>query len=479
MKDIVIIGGGAGGCAAAALLRDSFDTHLLEAQDYLGGCAGTFAHGGHRFNAGATTLVGLGEGQPLARLFARSRTPLPATEAYDPPLSVHVRGKKLYRYTDFDQFIEHLNQCFPDTAHRAFWQKIRQINLDFLQSPEPYFSKRDLFRSALSLMPLACREPRSLCVNARREILRYYPRIDPAYLAFLDHQILIAAQVKSDATSFYVAALALGYLFFDYRYVPGGMGKVCEALCSGVPVTYCSPVRRIVQEKRGFTVETDRTSYRAKRIILNRSLFTSETLSKNVRMQRYYRAKTKRFAHTQSAFVTYMAVKIPEETLTTPHLQIIGETKLPYGISESVFVSFSHPDDPGMSRLGYRSLTLSTHTDTRWFVSVDVKTYKERKTAMQEAVLDLLYSILPELRNAPKALLFSATPKTFSRYVGRETVGGIPLSRNNFSPRFPSPETPLEGFYHVGDTLFAGQGWPGIALGALNLERIIRNHART
>lgn len=35
----------------------------------------------------------------------------------------------------------------------------------------------------------------------------------------------------------------------------------------------------------------------------------------------------------------------------------------------------------------------------------------------------------------------------------------------------PSCNTPFENLYNVGDTVFAGQGWPGVALGVDVLQK--------
>ena len=69
-----MIGAGVGGLVAAACLaRSGANVTVLEAQSYVGGCAGTFFRKRYRFDAGATVAAGFGPGGPmesLARLAA-------------------------------------------------------------------------------------------------------------------------------------------------------------------------------------------------------------------------------------------------------------------------------------------------------------------------------------------------------------------------------------------------------------------------
>jgi len=47
------------------------------------------------------------------------------------------------------------------------------------------------------------------------------------------------------------------------------------------------------------------------------------------------------------------------------------------------------------------------------------------------------------------------------------------LTLANFLPRLPANDTPIKGFYQVGDTAYAAQGWPGVVMGAFNCMRMI------
>ena len=65
---------------------------------------------------------------------------------------------------------------------------------------------------------------------------------------------------------------------------------------------------------------------------------------------------------------------------------------------------------------------------------------------------------------------FAGTSKTFSRYINRSNCGGKAITAKNIF-QLPSCNTHFEGLYNVGDTVFAGQGWPGVAIGVEVLNK--------
>ncbi len=71
---------------------------------------------------------------------------------------------------------------------------------------------------------------------------------------------------------------------------------------------------------------------------------------------------------------------------------------------------------------------------------------------------------MKELKKEDIINKFSATANTFKRYINRYNCGGKAITLKNIL-QTPSCNTPFKGLYNIGDTVFAGQGWPGIALG--------------
>jgi len=115
------------------------------------------------------------------------------------------------------------------------------------------------------------------------------------------------------------------------------------------------------------------------------------------------------------------------------------------------------------------SVTISVHTTTRQWAN---ENYLEQKNELEAIIKHIVcehLGLLPEEIQSS----FSATPKTFKRYINRSTLGGIPMLSKNMLYKLPSNDSPIKGLYHVGDTTFAGQGWLGVMMGVRNLQRLL------
>lgn len=79
---------------------------------------------------------------------------------------------------------------------------------------------------------------------------------DPHFLRFLDAQLLIASQAEAKRTYALYAALALDLPHMGPALVPGGVGRVAEALAEGLPVRYKARAERLLLgEGRALAVE--------------------------------------------------------------------------------------------------------------------------------------------------------------------------------------------------------------------------------
>jgi phytoene dehydrogenase-like protein len=152
------------------------------------------------------------------------------------------------------------------------------------------------------------------------------------------------------------------------------------------------------------------------------------------------------------------------------HYQLIQDERYAHSISNAVFVSFSDMTDNMLTPEGHYSVTASIHTDLR--VWEDKKTYKTKKEELQRQMLKSICDIL-DINESEIVHQFAATPKSFKRYINRSQLGGNAITMKNFLPKLPSNDTSIEGLYHVGDTVYAAQGWPGVMLGVENLRGLL------
>lgn len=473
MHDYAVVGGGIGGCSAAALLHhQGKNVVLIEKEPVLGGCASTFSYGDSRYNAGATTVSGYHEGGILRRL-CETLGVTPNLITSDPAITIVQNGRTCIRYRDLERFLEEIEAFYPHPRHREFWTLVQTIGRDFYAMEGHYYSNRSFLaklRSILSFTPLIHRFWPYLHTNARAFIERFYGGLSDEYLDFLEAQILIVTQAKSDQVSFFTAALALGYTFCETHYPLGGMSAVCETITSKMNDVRLGCEALSIARREGFyTIATPQGAIHARNLVMATSHFDSARLFSDDAILTYYR-KYERLNNRQSAFVLYMSVR--SDLPFAHHYQLIAEEVFKHTLSKSLFASFSNPSDTAMAPQGHYRITASVHTDLREWVGLPPAEYRARKKELHDLLRNWICDRLAIDRECVTES-FAATPKTFGRYIHRTQLGGNTLSLSNLLPSLPANDTPIRGFYQVGDTSYAAQGWPGVVMGAMNLLRLI------
>ncbi|MDR2040707.1 MAG: NAD(P)/FAD-dependent oxidoreductase [Tannerella sp.] len=136
--DVIIIGSGLGGLECGYILAGhGMKVCVLERHTQLGGCLQTFQRGGVRFDTGFHYVGGLGEGQPLHRLFRYFRLldlpwyPLDEA-AFD---EVAIDGKTYAFANGYERFADTLAQHFPArrgelAAYAAFLKRVGERLFD-------------------------------------------------------------------------------------------------------------------------------------------------------------------------------------------------------------------------------------------------------------------------------------------------------------------------------------------------------------
>ncbi|WP_295011853.1 FAD-dependent oxidoreductase [Sulfuricurvum sp.] len=473
IREYAVVGGGIGGCSIAALLNaHGHDVVLIEKEPTLGGCASTFIHHGNSYNAGATTISGYHEGGVVKRLFDTVGV-TPNLISTNPAITILQGKKSCIRYRDIDTFVKEMERFYPHPKHGEFWKLVYSVQEAFYTlEASYYYSNRSWLKkiaSLLSFYPLLKTFRSYLFSNSREFITRFYGDVTPEFMDFLDAQILIVAQASSDKVNFFTAALALGYTFYETHYPIGGMGTICESLTSKIAdIRKGCKVITIKRDKKLYHITTSAGIIRARNLIMGTSHYESSQWFDDKEIRDYYASFEKRNNH-QSAFILYM--KIKSDTVFQHHYQLISDSVIPYTISKSLFVSFSDPFDTAFTT-GYYHITASIHTDSRIWLGLSPSCYKTQKTELHDLLQGWICDRLC-IRRDEIVESFAATPKTFSRYINRTQLGGNAMTLWNFLPLLPSNDTHIRGFYQVGDTSYAAQGWPGVVMGAFNCLRLI------
>jgi len=465
MDDFAVIGGGMGGASSALFLSREFKTTLYEKEPYLGGCASTFKHQKSFYNAGATTFAGYQKDSYMHTLFQTSHVEF-KTHPLSSALCVLKEGKSIERYSDMDAFLEQINTAFYHTKNREFYALIRHLQQRFLAIDSYVYSNASWMQKLISLSSfkeLFLAFYPYLFGNAKTFIVNFFGTISPEYLDYMDNQLLIVAQARLHEVNFLTAALGLGYQFLENHYVYGGMGTIFSAIENVLPEVHKNTmIDKIVKHPHHYTLHSSRGDFEAKNIVLNTSLFDALPLFDDTKIRHYLQQYQPLNSH-MSAFVMYL--KINPNIALKHHYQIILPYTIKHTLSNSLFVSIADSNDEKMAG----SLTVSVHTSTAYW---EHKGVLEQKMEL-EAIIEKIICDHLGLRGEDILNRFSATPYTFKRYINRTTLGGIPMRSENLLFKLPANNSPIQGLYHVGDTTFAAQGWPGVMMGVQNLQRLL------
>ena len=471
MIEYAVVGSGIGGSSIAAYLdAKGYETVLFEKEPYLGGCSSTFTHKGYAYNTGATTLAGYEEGHIVKSMFDKMGF-TPELIETDPAITIIQNGKVTPRFTDLEAFLEILEENYPHPKNREFWTLVHTLGKAFYSMHGHYYSNKSLGKKLLSLtsfLPMLLKFQGYLRTNADDFIKDFYGEISEAYRDFLEAQIRIVAQARMKEINFFTAALSLGYTFNTTHYVPGGFGRLFDQMTAHMKqVKRKTFIEKIEQHSDHFTLHTKNESFKAKRVILNSTVYDSGKLFDEGKAKAYYQ-KYEKLNNHQSSFMLYMTLKSSKKF--EHHYQLIQDAQYMHSLSNAVFVSFSDVKDNMLTPEGHYSVTASLHTDSRFWE--DKKNYKAKKEQLQAQMLKSICDIL-DINEEEVVHQFAATPKSFKQYINRSQLGGNAITMKNFLPKLPSNDTTIEGLYHVGDTVYAAQGWPGVMFGVENLRGLL------
>jgi len=464
--DLAIVGSGMGGSLIAALNKKKNIT-VFERDKNLGGCASTFKRFGHYYNAGATTFVGYEENHPVKRIFDKAGF-IPDIQKSDIAIRILQNSKVLDRKKDMNHFLESLNTVHYHKNNTLFWSKLKKIDEKFWSLKKVHFNKYSVsaYKNTTNfIFELFSIFAWDLFKSANSFIKHYLPNISKEYLDFIDAQLLITIQTTSKDLPLLSLALGLCYPFHDVFYVNGGMGSLFDGLLKDINVKNKETILKIIKEKDFFRLISSNGEYLSKKVVLNSTIYDSCSLFHDKKIIDYY--KSFEFSD-QSAFVINMTIKSEESFLH--HYQIILDKKIKNCISNSFFVSFSSSKDIKLSKNGTYSITISTHTKSSIWDNLSIEKYEKKKKEIEYIIVERFLDSFDNISKKDIVFQFSASSKTFKRYINRNNCAGHAMKFNNIF-NTASSNTPFKNLYNIGDTVFAGQGWPGVALGVEVLDK--------
>ena len=463
--DLAVIGSGIGGSLISILNKDK-NLVLFEKDKNLGGTASTFKRFGNYFNSGATTFVGYEDNHILKDIFDIANfTPdlIESSYAY----RTIIDGKIIDRKCDFEEFLESLNTVFYHKNNRCFWQTLKDIDERFWRLKDIYFAKYSLnsYLKTLKTVEILFKEYKFLMFKSAKSFIKeVLGDISKEYEYFIDAQLQITLQSSSKDIPLLSFAIALSYPFHKIFYANGGMGKLFDDMLKDIDVRKSEEIKYIKKERDFYRLISNKNEYLSSKVILNAPVFECSEIFLDEDIKNYY----KKFKfYDQSAFVIYLKIESKKEFLN--HYQIILKDTIPNTITKSFFVSFSHKDDGKLSKNGY-SVTISSHTKALFWNNLSKDEYETKKEFTTKFIIDELLKNISDIKKEDIKIEFSATSKTFKRYINRFNCGATPLNLKNIF-KIPSSITPFKNLYNIGDSVFAGQGWPGVALGVKVLNQ--------
>lgn len=493
--DVIIIGSGMGGLSAASLLSsDGLKVLVLEAAHAIGGCSSSFQRKGYVFESGATTLIGFDDGQPLKNLEEKLGIAIPKIPL-QPSMRVLLNGKIITRWQDKEKWVDEAILHFGQPAdQKKFWDLINSVSevVWRVSGKNPFFppvKPADWFQ-------LLKNDPRDVWIlpyalKSVKEVAKSCNITNPEFFRFLDEQLMITAQATSGETPFLFGAPALSYTNSANYYVPGGLIKMAETLRdfieeNGGIVKNKMPVINIDKKGGRFAVTTRNKkgkthTFRSRAVLSNLPIWNMAEITHG-KMADYFEKESGKYQKAWGAFTMGIAFRDNLDPGLPLHHQIhLGNEDLSNGLnSGSLFVSLSHPDDPVRSPDEMRTMNISTHANPEWWFSLNGR-YEAIKKKVEEQIVQVIVKSLPGFSKSDIDIVFSSTPVTWSNWVYRKKgrVGGIPQQLERSLLDWPPNETPFHGLFLAGDTVFPGQGIPGVTLSGNNVYYRIIKHFNT
>ncbi len=479
--EVLIVGSGMGSLSAGVLLaQKGLKVTILEQNWQPGGCTSSYWRKGFVFEAGATTLVGLGDQMPLQ--YVLDQTGIELTPRHlNLPMQVHLEdGSVINRYEDLNQWISEAERVFGKEGQRSFWEEAYKVSrfvwgTSLAQTAFPPTRFSDLWRSAMNASLSQVQHLPYAFMSTEKLLTRHGLHTNKAFVDFVNEQLLITAQNHMAEVNALFGATALCYTNYPNYYLDGGLLNLVSPFVKyiedkGGEVILRKAVSKVECSREGYTVicnkgEEYKADYLISGIPINNTL---EMMSGE--MGQKLQSKVMESAQLNSAFQMGIGFR-PHREFESIHHQI----HIPAGLAEtgsaSIFISLSHPQDATRTdEEGLAVMSVSTHIPDPAQKIVD-------KDRAAEAVISELERC-DFLKKENIIYQHASTPRSWAKWTGRKWgfVGGYPQYMSVKPWQMLDARLDHHKAYLVGDTVYPGQGIPGVTLsGIIAVDKMTRD----
>lgn len=471
-KDVIVIGSGMGGLSAACILSSKgYKVSVLEANLLPGGCTSTYYRKGYMFEAGATTLVGLDVGMPLHYVLQKCKIELNASRLMKPMQITLKNGTVVTRYENLKEWIAEAERIFGKKNQKEFWGQCFQISefvwkssLNQLHFPPATFN--DLLQTAKNVSIKQFQFLPFSFISVYDFLKKFDLHNNELFVEFINEQLLITAQNNAEEVNMLFGATALCYTNFGNYYMPGGMIEMVKPMIKFIESKGGEFINRTKVEhieKRGekYFLTTNKENYECEYLISNITVNNLLEIWKDKSVHNKFYSKIFSSEKLVSAFQVGIAFK-KSKNFDCIHHQIHLRKPLSQIQSKSIFISLNMPDDTSRCPADCMVASVSTH------VMNPEKNTIVNKTEIENEIINAL--IENNFFSKDDVLYYhSATPETWQRWTFRKWgfVGGYPQYMK-VKP-WQMLEHRLDNYkaYIVGDSVYPGQGIPGVTLSGI------------
>jgi C-3',4' desaturase CrtD len=469
--DTILIGSGMGALTTATLLAQQGTKVLVLEQNYLpGGCTSSYWRKGFVFEAGATTLIGLDKGMPLFELLKKTGIHLDKIQL-EVPMQVTLKdGQTLTRFQDLNQWITEAESVFSKSGQRPFWETCYKITksvweISSTQTSFPPENFSDLVQMSKRVSWQQIKSLPYAFISTQDLIKKYGLDQNRSFCEFIDEQLIITAQNNRHEVNALFGATSLCYTNFGNYYLKGGLINLVTPFidfikAKGGELHFREKVTHVEYNNGFYYVQTNKNTYKAKNIVSGIPLNNTLDIYPAINSQ-HIRSKLLPATELNSAFQVGLAFRT-EKPITCLHHQIHLEKPIKGLNSKSIFLSLSHPNDESRSdEPGITVGSVSTHLSLPQHSILD-------KNALREQILNIL------IENGffqKEDLLYShaSDQLDWEKWTNRKWgfVGGYPQSISRKPWTMPGARLDGKRAYICGDSVYPGQGIPGVVLSGI------------